>query len=93
MSGANPWEVLALRKKIKQFSSIGLPEAMKALHKLRSLGLDRQILITTEVTRTLVWACNKTKENAENEEKRKFHVMLRFLLKEFRKKLGVDKKQ
>lgn len=35
---------------------------MKCLHKLRSLGLDKQMLIATEVTRTLVWAFNKTKD-------------------------------
>ena len=54
---------------------------MKCLHRLRSLGLDKQMLIATEVTRTLVWAFNKTKDQSLGEEKRKFNVMLKFLIK------------
>ncbi len=81
MSAVNPWEVLALRKKIKKYENLGFPEAMKILHSLRKLNLDKNMLVNTEVTRTLVWACNKTKEHTEDEEKRKFNVMLRFLIK------------
>lgn len=61
-SVSNPWEVLALRRKIKHFQKIGYTESMKLLHKLRSMCLDKKMLIATEVTRTLVWAVNKTIE-------------------------------
>lgn len=77
----NPWEVLSLRRKVKNFEKIGFTEGMKSLHKLRSLKLDKEMLIATEVTRTLVWACNKTKDGENDEEKRKFNVMLKFLIK------------
>jgi len=62
-SVSNPWEILALRRKIKNFDKIGYTESMKLLHKLRSMGLDKKMLIATEVTRTLVWALNKTIEH------------------------------
>lgn len=81
MSKVNPWEVLELRRKIKNYASSGYVEGMKSLHRLRSLGLDAKMIVATEVTRTLVWACSRTKDNADDEEKRKFNVMLRFLIK------------
>jgi len=81
MSSINPWEVLSLRRKLKKYKTAGIPEAMKALHRLRSLGLTKKILISTEVTRTLLWVCERTKDFGENEELRKFNVMLRYLIK------------
>lgn len=89
MGKANPWEVLVMRRKIKKYNAIGFTEAMKVLTSLRNLGLDKDILIATEVTRTLVWACNKTKEHGEDKEKRNFNVMTRFLIKEYKKTLGL----
>lgn len=93
MSKVNPWEVLNLRRKIKKFETTGIIEAMKCLHRLRSLGLDRDMIIATEVSRTLIWACQRTKDNTEDEDKRKFNVMLRFLIKEYRKVLGVTEEK
>lgn len=81
MSKVNPWEVLELRRRIKNYQNSGFIEGMKSLHRLRSLGLDAKMIIATEVTRTLVWACNRTKDHTEDEDKRKFNVMLRFLIK------------
>lgn len=43
----NPWEVMALRRKIKKYQKHGYDESMKNLSKLRSLGLDRNMLIAT----------------------------------------------
>jgi DNA-binding Lrp family transcriptional regulator len=77
----NPWEVLTLRRRIKKFEKLGIPEASKALHRLRSLGIDRQMIVATEVTRTLVWVCNRTKDSNNDEQVRKFNVMVRFLIK------------
>lgn len=67
MSTASPWQVFALRRRIKKFSKLGVPEGMRALHQLRNMGLDKKMIISTEVTRTLVWASNKTKDYGENE--------------------------
>lgn len=93
MSQANPWEVIALRRKIKNYEKSGFTEGMKNLSKLRSLGLDKKMLIATEITRTLVWVVARTKDNAEDEEKRKFNKMARFLIKEHKALLEVvDKK-
>jgi len=66
-ASSNPWEVLALRKKIKKYSKIGFAEGMKCLHKLRSMSLDKQMLVATEVTRTLVWTYDRTKDYGEDE--------------------------
>lgn len=44
---ANPWEVMALRRKIKKYEKVGYTESMKNLSKLRSLGLDKKMLIAT----------------------------------------------
>ena len=63
MSSVNPWEVLDLRRKIKNYHKRGVTESMKALHKLRSLGLTRKLIMSTEITRTLVWVSNKTKDH------------------------------
>jgi hypothetical protein len=46
-SQANPWEVMALRRKIKKYEKYGYDESMKNLSKLRSLGLDKKMLIST----------------------------------------------
>lgn len=43
----NPWEVMALRRKIKKYQKYGYDESMKNLSKLRSLGLDKNMLIAT----------------------------------------------
>jgi hypothetical protein len=68
MSGkVSPWDVLALRRKLKRYEKYGFTESMKNLHKLRSLGLDKKMIIATEVTRTLVWAAAKTKDSTEDE--------------------------
>lgn len=44
---ANPWEVMVLRRKIKKYEKSGFSEGMKNLSKLRSLGLDKKMLIAT----------------------------------------------
>ena len=41
MGKANPYEVLALRRKIKKYKAIGFTEAMKVLTSLRSMALDK----------------------------------------------------
>ena len=46
-SAANPWDVLTLRRKLKKYEKNGIGESMKNLHKLRSLGLDKKMLIAT----------------------------------------------
>jgi hypothetical protein len=67
MSGkVSPWDVLALRRKLKRYDKYGFTESMKTLHKLRSYGLDKKMIIATEVTRTLVWAAAKTKDSTED---------------------------
>lgn len=63
------------------------------LSKLRNLHLDRKMLIATEVTRTLVWVFARTKDATENDTKRKFNKMVRFLLKEYRGVLGLGEKK
>lgn len=90
MSGVNPWEVLALRRRIKGYASLGVPETMKSLQKLRSLGLTKQMIVSTEVTRTLVWACNRTQDPEQAEDVRKLNVMLRYLIKEYKRVLSVS---
>lgn len=90
---ANPWEVIALRRKIKNYEKYGYGEGMKNLSKLRGMGLDKKMLVATEVTRTLVWASVRTKEFGEDEEKRKFNKMLRFLIKEYKAVLGIVEKK
>lgn len=82
-----------LRRKIKKYEKCGFSESMKNLSKLRSLGLDKKMLIATEITRTLVWVSARTKDNAEDEEKRKFNKMARFLIKEYKAILGVQDKK
>jgi len=62
---------------------------MNNLSKLRSLNLDKDILIGTEVTRTLIWVSNRTLDPGEDENKRKFNKMVRFLIKEQKKILGI----
>lgn len=57
------------------------------------MGLDKKMLIATEVTRTLVWAFNKTTDFGEDEDKRKFHVMLKFLIKQYKKVLEITDKK
>lgn len=49
MSGKvnSPWDVLALRRKLKRYEKYGFTESMKNLHKLRSLGLDKKMIIAT----------------------------------------------
>lgn len=91
--GSNPWDVLILRRKLKNYRKHGFQESMKNLHKLRSLALDRKTLIATEVTRTLVWLAQRTKDAGEDEEQRKFNKMVRFLIKEHRNLLGVGDKK
>lgn len=91
--GVNPWDVLALRRKLKNYLKHGYPESMKNLHKLRSLSLDRKALIATEVTRTLAWVAQRTREAGDDEEKRKFNKMVRFLIKEQRAVLGLAEKK
>ena len=86
---ANPWEVMTLRRKIKKYEKIGFSESMKNLSKLRSLGLDKKMLIITEIPRTLVWVSVRTKEAGEDQEKRNFNKMIRFLIKEYKNVLGV----
>ena len=94
MSDINPYEVLSLRRKLKKYKTVGIAEGMKALHRLRSLNLTKKILISTEVTRTLLWVSERTKDYGENEELSKFNVMLRYLVKEYKKVLipAEDKK-
>lgn len=92
-SKANPWEVLALQRKIKKYQKVGFGEAMKLLHKLRSLGLDKKMLMATEVTRMLAWVAQATKDPTDDEEQRKFNKMVRFLIKEHKVVLGLDKKE
>jgi hypothetical protein len=65
---------------------------MKNLHRLRGLGLDREVLIATEITRTLVWVANRTKDGGDDEEKKKFNKMIRFLIKEYKTILGLAEK-
>ena len=62
----NPYDVLAMKRKIKNYLQIGFTESMKNLSKLRSMGLDKKMLIATEVTRTLVWVSARTKEAEDN---------------------------
>ena len=90
---SNPWEVLDLRRKIKQYAKRGIPESMKTLSRLRALGLTKEMVVATEVTRTLVWVCERTKDFKEDEDLRKFNVMVRFLLKEYKKVLGVSERK
>jgi hypothetical protein len=46
-SGANPYEVMNLRRKLKQYKKVGFSESMTNLQKLRQLGLDKEVLIAT----------------------------------------------
>ena len=80
---------MTLRRKIKKYEKIGFSESMKNLSKLRSLGLDKKMLIITEIPRTLVWVSVRTKEAGEDQEKRNFNKMIRFLIKEYKNVLGV----
>jgi hypothetical protein len=81
MSKTNPWDVIALRRKIKRYDKTGFTEAMNNLSKLRSLNLDKDMLIGTEVTRTLIWVSNRTMDCGEDQNKRNFNKMVRFLIK------------
>jgi hypothetical protein len=47
MSKTNPWDVIALRRKIKHYDKTGFAEAMNNLSKLRSLNLEKDILMAT----------------------------------------------
>ena len=53
------------------------------------MGLDKETIITTEISRTLVWVANRTKEHGDDDELRKFNIMVRLIIKEYRKVLGL----
>lgn len=65
---------------------------MKILKKVREQNLDNQILIATELPRTLIWVANRTRDST-NEDIVKMNKMCRYLAKEWRKQLGVGEKK
>ncbi len=60
----DPWEVLKLRKKFKNYKEPTVAEAMKTLKKVRDLNMDTKMLIATEFPRTVCWVAKNT-ENSE----------------------------
>ena len=73
--------MLSIKKKLKKIKNVSYVEGMKLLHKLRSMGLNKKMIIATEITRTLVWVSNRTKDAENDDDMKKFNKMARFLIK------------
>lgn len=53
---------------------------MKILKKVRDMGLNNEILIATEIPRTLVYVANRTRDST-SEDVQKMSKMCRYLAK------------
>jgi len=47
VKAVNPWEVLAVRRQIKNYQKHGFMKSMKNLYDLRNMKLDKEMLIST----------------------------------------------
>lgn len=65
---------------------------MKLLLTVKQMNLNKKQLIATEISRTLVYIINRTKDQSEDENKTKLNKMARYLVKEWKKVVGLIEK-
>lgn len=82
----NPFDILAYRKKLKQFEQTGTVECMKILKTVREMKLDNKMLKCLEMPRVLLWISRKI-GNTEDDNKSKLNKMCRFLFKEWKEQI------
>lgn len=80
----NPYEVVEMRRQIKNYEGVGVQEAMKVVKKLREMKLDNEMLVLTECPRTLLYVTNRLKNVPADDPKHTLLRMCKYLYKEWK---------
>lgn len=75
----NIYELLEMRKKIKEYNKTGVEELKQILIQLKKMELDVETLYDTELPRTLVWVYNKLKDTPQDDPMKDIFKMVKFL--------------